>query len=184
LRTVKIANEYRKFDANYFKNFINTKKSDFIFDIDNILIIKNSRNLLLSLYIIHLISISNDISANNINPKPLNGIQLINPENNKLIGIYHAHLNDNFILIWYLCWNENGYIIKFEYLIHPPANDNYQSIIKEIYKRNDDGFNLELNDYFINLNNIVNFNINEDVLKFNQYINKILLVKWNPSERF
>ncbi len=60
-----------------------------------------------------------------------------------------------------------------EYLKHPPQNDNYRTIISDIYKRDDDGYNYNFNEYFIKLFNILNFDINENkILNFLSYIKK------------
>lgn len=172
LRVVRIPKEFKKYNYSFYYNFIKSYK-DSLFQIDNksLLALLNidSNNIVLSFYVIYQILISNDLSPSSLNPKPSNGIELTNPNTKKLLGIYHIHLDSGYVLLWYLRWDEKGHFINFEYIKHPPSNDNYETIIKNIYKRNDDGFNIELNDYFINLYKILNFNINERILNFSKF---------------
>ena len=121
------------------------------------------------MYVIYQILKNNDISPSSLNPKPSNGIELKNPTNLKPLGIYHIHLDDKYVLLWYLEWNETGYSIKFLYEKHPPMNDDYRTIIETIYKDDNDGYNFELSDYFKNLKNILNFDISE-VMKFDEFL--------------
>ena len=80
---------------------------------------------------------------------PSNGIEFYNKQTHKYLGIYHIHLSniDKSVLLWYFKYNENGIFVHFEYIIHP--NDDYKQILKDIYNRNDDGFNFSENCYFM-----------------------------------
>jgi len=180
MRIIKIPNEFKnsKYTFEWFYNVIKSQKSSIYLInkeiLNEILLIENLENLKLVLYIIYKILIQNSLTPN-ISPTPSNGIEFKNPNSNEYLGIYHAHLNDGYVLIWYLIYNEYGYCLNFDYIKHPPANDNYKTIIKDIYGRNDDGFNLEYDEYFINLFNILNFDIKEiKILKFKEYLFKLL----------
>lgn len=153
MRVVRIPREDRKYDWRFFQNFIKTNKCDFNFDIIDILSIPNLENLRLSLYIIYSISRSNSIIPP-IHPTPKDGIELKNKSNYTGFGIYHAHLNDSNVLIWYLTWSNKGYIIKFRYIEHPPLSDDYRSIIQEIYK-DSIGFNISIGEYFTDLESLL-----------------------------
>jgi len=168
MNIAKIPKPFKNYENAWFINFINTFK--FIsFDINKLEIAKlidlsNESNIKIILYTIHQMLVCDSINPPTINPKPTNGIELKNPNTSELFGIYHIHLNDGFVLLWYLIWNESGQHIKFNYLKHPPSNDNYKTIIKEIYKRNDDGYNLDIESYFINSQHILNSYINEKII--------------------
>lgn len=83
---------------------------------------------------------------------PVGRLELKNKDSNKGFGIYHCHLSniDKSILIWYPIINKKGYFMNLEYFKHP-TNNKYDYLIKEIYYRNDDGYNLEIGEYFIDL---------------------------------
>ena len=51
------------------------------------------------------------------------------------------------------------------------STDSYKTIIKEIYQRNDKGFNETEVDYFIDIQHILNFDINENlIMTFKDFI--------------
>lgn len=167
MRIVRIPKEFRGYDYKFYLNFIKTyKESSFLIDSKslNSLLEIDTKNITLSFYVIYQIILGDSLSPNSINPKPSNGIELRNPNTKDLFGIYHVHLEMGYVLLWYLTWNRRGYTIKFDYLPHPPPNDNYETIIKNIYTKNDDGFNIDMGDYFINLFKILNFDISEHII--------------------
>ena len=172
MRTLIIPRNLNKYDINFFYNFIKTyKESVYIINNDHLYKLLSNieySNLKIVLYTIYQILINDSLYPTSLFPTPSNGIELKNPDTQDLLGIYHAHLNDEYILIWYLTWNEEGQIIKFEYIKHP--SDNYKKIINEIYNRNDDGFNIEFGEYFKDITNIVKYNINEKILHFKDFI--------------
>jgi hypothetical protein len=125
MRVVIIPKELRKYDSSWFINFtLSYNDTRFIIDESEIInlinsVSVNSTNLKLVLFIIYSIIISDSLTPK-IRLIPENGIELKNPENSNLFGIYHAHLEEGHILIWYMTFNSDGYKIKFEYLKHPP----------------------------------------------------------------
>jgi len=176
MRIIKIPSPFNKnkYDNIFFINFIKTNISKYQIDIKYLLNfiskIEEDDNIKPILYILYQILLTNDLSPIGLNPKPSNGIELKNPTNNKPFGIYHLHLNEQYVFIWYASWDKNGIFLNFRYIKHPLGNDNYETIIKEIYK-NSNGYNFELENYFNDLLMILNFNINE-VLRFKEFINK------------
>jgi hypothetical protein len=65
---------------------------------------------------------------------PSNGFDIFNKEKNIPRGIYHAHISEEErgVLIWYITYNEKGYMVHFEY-VYPHPDDDYKKIIKRIY---------------------------------------------------
>jgi hypothetical protein len=173
MREIRIPSPFNRYDTDWFYQYIKTYNSEFYIDIkrlDNLIDRINSEiNIKSILYVIYQILINNDLSPSSLNPKPSNGIELRNPTNLNPLGIYHIHLDDKYVLLWYLEWNDNGYSIKFLYEKHPPTNDNYRTIIESIYNGNNDGYNFELEDYFKNLKKILIFDILE-VMKFHKFL--------------
>ena len=174
MNAVKIPLPFKSYDNSWFINFITTYKSNYFevrkSELVNIINLADESNIKIILYVIYQIILNDLIDPSSINPKP-NGIELKNPNTLVPLGIYHIHLNDGYVLLWYLIWNKNNKIIKFEYLQHPPRNDNYKTIIKEIYQRNDKGFNETEVDYFIDIQHILNFDINENlIMTFKDFI--------------
>ena len=169
MRILKIPRPFIGYSDDWFKKFIETYNSNYQVDINylnNLISTIENVNIKLLLYLIYQILLTNELSPLSLNPKPLNGIEFRNPNNNKQLGVYHIHLNDGYVLIWYVSWNEMGIMLNFKYLKHPPSNDNYTKILKEIYK-SEYGYNFELGDYFKDLTNILNFNINEILNYYN-----------------
>jgi hypothetical protein len=164
---LEIPKEFKKYDSSWFYNLIISHNSTYIIDdkeLSSLIDVIDREDLKSVLYLIYKIIIEDSLKPK-VSKIPNNGIELFNPINGDLYGIYHIHLNNN-ILIWYLKWSKNGLKLNFEYRKHP-FSSNYNPIISEIYKRDDDGYNINKEDYFTNLYNILNFNI--DVLKFNEF---------------
>lgn len=101
---------------------------------------------------------------------PNSGIEFINKNTSELLGIFHIHLSgiDNSVIIWYPTVDRSGVSLKFEYHIHP--SDDYEKILSDIYKRDDNGYHFEYCDYFINLKKLLDFTIKENnILKFKDF---------------
>jgi hypothetical protein len=130
------------------------------------------------LYFLYKYSINDDISNplnSNDGGKPENGFEFINNQTNNGYGIYHCHLSniDSSILIWYPIVNKNNYFIHIEYLKHP-TNYQYEQIIKDVYYKNDNGYNVNEYDYFINLKHLLPDYLYENkILKFNQFVKNL-----------
>lgn len=162
---------------NSFKNYTFSKIIDMIIDINfdsNIYInddtlniindINNNDNKLLIYYIIYRIISDNDLNVSDI-ITPKNGLSFRDLKSKESLGIYHAHLNDYMVLIWYINKYDDGYELNIEYIKHP--NDMYKNILKKIYNLNN-SFHLYEYDYMKNL--YINSYLNE---------NKYILSFWN-----
>lgn len=152
MRVINLPNKYKKLSADeLFQKLDSFRFSKYILSekISEILAkIKDFENLKIILYILISILENNNLAPSNLNPKPSNGIQLSNPDTKFPLGVYHVHLNNSYVLIWYITNNRFGKNIIMEYIKHPPGNDNYLTILQDIYSRNDDGFNEDRNVYF------------------------------------
>lgn len=176
MRIVNIPSTFNKYDSEWYINFIRSYDSRFYINgiyLNLILSKVDEVNINIVLYVIYQILINDNLSTSSLNPKPSNGIELLNPFNLKPIGIYHVHLKNGYVLLWYLEWNEMGYSLRFLYEKHPPMNDNYKTIIESIYNGDNDGYNIELQNYFKDIKSILNFNI----LEYNKFV--LFLLKNN-----
>ena len=131
------------------------------------------------LYICYAIVVGNKIDPYISTGVPKSGMELVDKRTNNIgMGIYHIHLPDSKVFLWYLTWSERGFFIKMKYITHPPANDDYISIAKEIY--NDvDGFNISLNKYFYQATYLLNEN-----LKYLQTFESFNFNKINKSFKY
>ena len=169
MNVIKIPRNYKQYDILFFFNFIKTyTESKYIINkqqINNISKIDNYDNQQLILYVIYEILISDNLVAP-VFPTPNNGMKLIINKDKESFhsGIYHAHLNDEYVLIWYITWDEYGVHLNLEYLKHP--SDDYKSLIKRIYKV-EYGYNENYYDYFINISKIIKENI---ITKFKRFL--------------
>ena len=82
-----------------------------------------------------------------ISPTPKNGLSFTDLDNKpKSLGIYHCHLNNSKVLIWYVSKDsDNNINLEIQYINHP--SDDYKSVLKYIYE-NTDGYNTVTNQYF------------------------------------
>ena len=135
----------------YYKELYNNN-SDFNIKNDVYELLPNisKDNEILILYVLYKI-ITDNILDVNISPTPRNGLSFTDLDNKpNSLGIYHCHLKNNMVLIWYVEKDSNNdFNIKIEYIIHPTLTDNYKITLKNIYK-NKDGFNTITGDYFSN----------------------------------
>lgn len=105
--------------------------------------------------------------------EPEHGFELIDKKHNIGLGIYHAHISysNNRVLLWYVIWLDGQPSIHFDYITHP--DDNYEKILKEIYARNDGGYNISQNDYFINIKTHVSPITENKIFNFKEFIKNI-----------
>ena len=138
--------------------------SDFLLDNDffntiNDIDIYNRRTVT---YIVYQIILNNDLKPN-ILQKPNGGFSFRDKVNKKYgpsLGIYHVHLENEMVLLWYVEKRLDGELyLNIDYFKHP---NNYIDQLRNIYKSNY-GFNIENNTYFKN-------NISNTYLKENRYI--------------
>jgi len=175
MNPITIPKNYLNKHKDFYINYIRNSKTDFRITLSNIQNIINSitknNNIKNSDLIVEnfLYFVYRFIDCDNEYPNlklseggvPLNGIEMYNFNTRKYLSIYHIHLSeiDKSVILWYIKFNKNGFTVQFEYLKHP--DDDYKSIIEEIYNRNDDGYNFSEGDYFKNLKNITETNIKE-----------------------
>lgn len=176
MKTVQISKKLKNFTVpEIIDNISELGSGDYITNnVKNILSnISDERNAKLVLYVIHTILKSNNLSPKELRPTPEHGIQLSNPTTKEPYGIYHIHLRNKYVLIWYLVINpEYGNIINFEYMPHPPPNDDYRTVVKDIYNRGDFGYNSDKGEFFMNIPNIIKES-NKYISLYKQFINNI-----------
>jgi len=135
----------------YFIKRISNNKSDF--EISNSLkkdisLIPNRGDQQIIYYVLYKIITENKLDID-ISPTPNNGLSFTDYDNKpNSLGIYHCHLNNNKVLIWYVeKVSTNILNLEIEYIDHP--TDDYKSVLKNIYK-NTNGYNTITNQYFKN----------------------------------
>lgn len=180
MRPVKIEYSLKDKDCDWYFLELYTLNSIFSFEYDTEVCIENmpDNDKLTSLYVLYKI-IKNDNLLPNINLKPNRGILFRNRNKKDILsndllkydplGIYHCHLNNDMVLIWYIEKNLNNFIIRIKYIKHP--SDNYKNILTEIYK-NDLGYNLIKMEYFKDYFKNVYLSERKYIfLNFNEYSN-------------
>lgn len=124
-------------------------------------------NKLIIYYIVHKIITDKNLDIKDIKT-PRNGLAFRDLNTKNDLGIYHAHLKNNMVLIWYVVKDgDESYELRLEYINHP--NDGYISILKNIYKLKD-SFHLIKSDYLRNLLNLTYLNENKYILNFLDFI--------------
>jgi len=103
---------------------------------------------------------------------PTAGFEFINKETYTGCGIYHCHLSniDTSVLVWYpILKSNNKQYVHIEYLKHPSVSQ-YENLIKDIYNRNDDGYNINIGEYFSNSKHLLPTHLYESrILTFTQF---------------
>ena len=168
MNIVKIDNKYRNIN---FMNKIITIDSDYLIDLETLEFLENIDKINKDLvhYITYRI-LNDDTLMPNIYLIPKNGLEFINKKNRLLgLGVYHAHLNNEMVLSWYVEYNDGDYFLKFIYEKHPDSNDSYKKMLKSIY-RNNKSYNVFTNKYLIDDIHNTEFNENIYVLNFNEFI--------------
>lgn len=134
-------------DSKWFKKKLLFDKSDFnVSKLPKVIEgIENRGDRQIIYYVIYRIILENKIDPS-INPTPKNGLLFSDLKTKKSLGIYHCHLFGDMVLIWYVTKDSNDNInLEIEYIKHP--DDNYKTILKQIYK-NPNGWNLYSKKYF------------------------------------
>jgi hypothetical protein len=135
----------------YFIKRISNNKSDFEIPkslMKDISLIQNRGDQQIIYYVLYKIITENKLHVN-ISPKPNKGLLFTDYDNKpNTLEIFHCHLNNNKVLIWYVSKDSNNNLnLEIEYIDHP--DDDYKSVLKNIYK-NTDGYNTIINQYFKN----------------------------------
>lgn len=134
-------------DSKWFKKKLLFDKSDFnVSKLPKVIEgIENRGDRQIIYYVIYRIILENKIDPS-INPTPKNGLLFSDLKTKKSLGIYHCHLFGDMVLIWYVTKDSNDNInLEIEYIKH--SDDNYKTILKQIYK-NPNGWNLYSKKYF------------------------------------
>ena len=126
---------------------------------------------LIAYYIVYLI-VSNNTLLPNINT-PKNGLAFnskidSNKSNDITIGIYHAHLPDENVLIWYVARDEyNELILKVKCIKHPQS---YDTILRDIMKTTD-GYDIFRKQYLKDYLKDTYLKENKYILMFKDFFN-------------
>jgi len=170
MNSIIIPNSFVNKTENYYLNFIEIHNSSFLIKKKNIKVIidridqtNNFTNAHFIkqnfLYFLYKYTINDNIK----NPldemdggKPTDGFEFSNKETNTGYGVYHCHLSNinSSVLVWYPIVSKNGYFLNFDYLESHPTNSEYIKLIKNIYDRNDNGYNINEHKYFSELKHI------------------------------
>lgn len=148
MNIVNIKNNYKNYKIDDYDRMICETESIYLVDkeyldyIDDI----SGDNSKKAYYITYLIVKDNVIEPDIETPK--RGLTFFDRSGElSKIGIYHAHLDETNILIWYLIKNEYGdLILRSIYMKHP---DRYESILKDIMN-SPNGYDIIRNEYFKN----------------------------------
>lgn len=142
--------------------------SDIFIDENHLLSFDNidNDNKLIVYYIIYRIIKDERLNISDIN-SPRNGLAFRDKKSGDIFSIYHAHLKNDMVLIWYVIKNEDDfYELKLEYVKHP---DKYENILRRIYT-DCESYSLEKNDYLKNLYKNTYLKENKIILKFLEFI--------------
>jgi hypothetical protein len=148
---VIIEDELNVKEQVFFNKSFTKNKSNFILSkelIKEVNDIENRGDRQIIYYVLYKIITDNKLDIN-ISPTPKNGILFTDLKNKpNSLEIFHCHLNNSKVLIWYVTKDQNDILnLEIKYIDHP--SDDYKSILKNIYK-NTDGFNTITNEYFKN----------------------------------
>lgn len=160
MRTVEIPKDFLKLNKEYYYVEIPDIECDYDIEqelLDHIESIHGS-SCLLAYYVVYLIVSENTLLPNIKTPRT--GLPFFDKITNTNLSIYHAHLEDNNVLIWYVDKNDsNDLILRIKCIKHP---NKYDSIIKEIM--------LLPNSYDTINDRYMKDNINNTYLKENKFI--------------
>ena len=137
MNIVEIDRKYKGYDNDFY--YINIPQIDSKFKVDDDLVdyleTIQGDSCLIAYYIVYLI-----VSGNNLEPNintPKNGLSFnskidSDKSNDIIIGIYHAHLPDENVLLWYVVVDEyNELVLKIRCIKHP---EKYDLILRDIMK--------------------------------------------------
>lgn len=173
MNVVKIDTKFIKYNEAYYYEHIGYIESDFLIENStlNYLDSINGDSCLIAYYIVYLI-----VSGNNLEPNintPKNGLAFnskidSNKSNDITIGIYHAHLPDENVLIWYVVRDEyNELILKVKCIKHP---ESYDTILRGIMKTTD-GYDTIRKQYFKDYLKDTYLKENKYILMFKDFFN-------------
>jgi len=152
MNKVIIENDLNNEDQAFFNKSFAKNKSKFNLSKELLKFVNNIQNRgdrQIIYYVIYRIITDKDIVNIGISPTPNKGLSFIDYDNKpNSLGIYHCHLNNNKVLIWYVSKDANDILnLEIEYIDHP--TDDYKSVLKNIYT-NTNGYNTITNQYFKN----------------------------------
>ena len=164
MNKVRIPDELNEKDSLFFVSKIIKIKSDIHISKDVIYFVNNIENRgdkQIILYVLYKIAMGGRIDVV-IDPTPKNGLQFTDYKSKESLCIFHCHLNNDKVLIWYLEKINDKLNLKIEYIDHP--QDDYKMILNNIYK-NSNGYNIYTNQYFKDYKN-------------NTYLKDNFIFKW------
>ena len=167
MNPVKIENEYKKID---FDKELITIDSDYYLDSETLILLDDIdiSNRDTVKYVVYKILLKSKVFTD-LNPTPKNGIEFVNKINRKeYLGIYHIHLNNEMVLIWYIELKDNQYYLKLEYLKHPKS---YKDILKSIYNK-PYAYDVYKKEFLKNCIHNTEFNENKYILNFKTFLNR------------
>jgi hypothetical protein len=132
------------FNKAFSKNKSNFKLSRYLLKSVNDFENRGDRQIIY--YVLYKIITENKLHIN-VSPIPKNGLSFIDLNNKPTsLGIYHCHLNNSKVLIWYVTKDSsNNLNLEIEYIDHP--SDDYKQVLKNIYE-NTQGYNTITGQYF------------------------------------
>ena len=97
--------------------------------------------------------------------------ELINKKTYEGLGIYHSHIStlDKGVLIWYITWNDSGFMVNFKYQSHPL--DNYKQIKNDIYLLRD-SYHYKKGEYLNKLTKLLNEHL---TTTFKEFISRYII---------
>jgi len=151
MNKVIIENDLNNEDQAFFNKSFAKNKSKFNLSKELLKFVNNIQNRgdrQIIYYVIYKIITENKLHVN-ISPRPNKGLLFTDYDNKpNTLEIFHCHLNNNKVLIWYVEKDYNDILnLEIEYIDHP--TDDYKFVLKNIYK-NTNGYNTITNQYFKN----------------------------------
>ena len=170
MNVVEVPNSIKQYSFSKLEDLILSinQKSIIYIDDNHLLSFDNidNDNKLIVYYIIYRIIKDERLNISDIN-SPRNGLAFRDKKSGDIFSIYHAHLKNDMVLIWYVIKNDDDfYELKLEYVKHP---DKYDNILRRIYT-DSESYSLEKNDYLKNLYKNTYLKENKIILKFLEFI--------------
>jgi len=156
MRIVYIDDKYK--NINFFSGLL-ISESSILLSNDDMIIIENIdiKNKKIVEYIVYRI-LDEENLVPDIKLTPINGLEYINKMDiSKGLGIYHAHLNNDMVLTWYLEYIDGDFYLKLIYDKHPNTNDSYKPMLTNIYK-NPKSYDIIRGKYLKEKLRVLNFN--------------------------
>ena len=167
MREVKIESKYKGVN---FLDKIYDKDSRFLIDNETESLLYNidSVNIDIVGYIVYRI-LESDTILPDIYDRPRSGLEFLDKNNSEEMYIFHAHLKNEMILIWYIDYINGDYYLRLKYLKHP---NSYKDILKEIYS-DKNSYDMRKNKYLKDILSNSYLNEKYSILNFNDFLKYI-----------